>query len=93
MLFNRFPTWFILSNIVIVPLSSLVIITGCLVPLTFPVHFLSMFIARVLDFLTGLTELLTEKAASLPLSTIENIGITTIECIILLSFVWFLRVH
>jgi competence protein ComEC len=83
MLFNRFPTWFILSNIVIVPLSSLVIITGCLVPLTFPVHFLSMFIARILDILTGLTELLTEKAASLPLSTIENIGITSIECIIL----------
>ncbi|MDQ1297290.1 MAG: hypothetical protein QG611_1272 [Bacteroidota bacterium] len=83
MLFNRFPTWFILSNIIIVPLSSLVIITGCLVPLTFPVYFLSGFIARVLDFLTGLTETLTEKAASLPLSTIENIGLTTIECILL----------
>lgn len=83
LLFNRFPTWFIISNIVIVPISSLVIITGCLVPLTFPVSFLSWLIARVVDFLTGLTELLTEKAASLPLSTIENIGMTTIECILL----------
>jgi competence protein ComEC len=83
MLFNRFPTWFILSNIIIVPLSSVVIIIGCLLPLTFPVHFLSQFLAIILDKLTGLTELLTEKASSLPFSTIENIGLTTINCILL----------
>jgi competence protein ComEC len=83
MLFNRFPTWFILSNIIIVPLSSVVIIIGCLLPLTFPVHFLSQFLAIILDKLTGLTELLTEKASSLPFSAIENIGLTTINCILL----------
>ena len=83
LLFNRFPTWFILSNVIIVPVSSLVIIAGALVPLTYPIGFLSHFVARILDFLTGLTETLTEKAASLPLSTIENIGMTTIECILL----------
>jgi competence protein ComEC len=83
MLFNRFPTWFILSNIIIVPLSSIVIITGCLVPLTFPVVFISQPLAKLLDFLTGLTEYLTAKTASLPLSTIDNIGLTTIGCIFL----------
>jgi competence protein ComEC len=83
LLFNRFPTWFILSNVIIVPVSSLVIIAGALVPLTYPIVFLSHFVAKILDFLTGLTETLTEKAASLPLSTIENIGMTTIECIFL----------
>ena len=83
MLFNRFPTWFILSNVIIVPLSSLVVITGCIFPMIFPVQFLSQFLARILDFLAGLTELLTEKASSLPLSSIENIGITRIECALL----------
>ena len=83
LLFNRFPTWFILSNVIIVPVSSLVIIAGALVPLTFPITFLSHFVVRILDFLTGLTETLTERAASLPFSTIENIGMTTIECILL----------
>lgn len=83
MLFNRFPTWFILSNIIIVPLSSLVVITGVLVPLTFPVQFLSQIIARILGSLTWLTEMLTERASSLPLSTIENIGISGVECIFL----------
>lgn len=83
MLFNRFPTWFILSNIIIVPLSSIVIITGSLVPLTFSLAFISQPLARLLDFLAGLTEYLTARAASLPFSTIENIGLTTAGCILL----------
>jgi competence protein ComEC len=90
LLFNRFPTWFILSNVIIVPVSSLVIIAGATVPLTYPISFLSYFVARVLDFLTGLTETLTEKAASMPLSTIENIGMTTIECLLLTLFIFLL---
>jgi len=84
MLFNRFPTWFMLSNIIIVPVSSLVIITACFVPLTFPIRLISLYIARALEFLTGFTQLLTEKASSLPLSTIESIGMITAECILLM---------
>jgi competence protein ComEC len=87
-LFNRFPTWFILTNIIIVPLSSLLIIVGCLVPLTFPLKFISQPLASMLGFLTGLTETLTEKAATLPLSTIENIGMMNVESIFLFSFIF-----
>ncbi len=94
MLFNRFPTYFILANITIVPVSNLLIVTGCLVLVFFHFRFLVHFIAIVLDQLTGLTEALTSKAASLPYSTIENIGITTPECIFLIItiflFTWFL---
>ena len=88
MLFNRFPTYFIISNIIIVPLSSLLIIAGSLVPLTYPIHFLSQFFAYLLNHLTGLTEFLTAKAASLPSSTIENIGMTTFQCIMLTLIVF-----
>jgi competence protein ComEC len=87
-LFNRFPTWFILTNIIIVPLSSFLIIIGCLVPLTFPVRFISQPLASVLSYLTGLTETLTEKAAALPFSTIENIGMVTIESMLLFLFIF-----
>jgi competence protein ComEC len=83
LLFNRFPTYFILANITIVPVSNLLIITGCMVPMFFPVQFISGFLAMLLNYLTGLTEFLTSYAASLPYSSIENIGSTTIECICL----------
>jgi competence protein ComEC len=89
MLFNRFPTYFILANITIVPISNLLIVTGCLVPMFFQVYFLSHFLAMLLNSLTGLTELLTAHAASLPYSTIENIGSTTLECILLSCTIFF----
>jgi len=92
MLFNRFPTYFIIANITIVPVSNLLIITGCLVPMFFRIQFLSRFLAVLLNYLTGLTEHLTSTAASLPYSTIENIGSTVPECIIL-SISIFLFVH
>lgn len=82
-LFNRFPVYFILTNIIIVPLSSLVVITGCLVTLTYPLKFISEPLASLLSFLTGATETLTEKAASLPFSSIENIGMPPFESFLL----------
>jgi len=83
MLFNRFPTWFIISNVIIVPLSSLVVILGFIFPMTYPIASVSRLIAWLLGFTTGLTERLTEIASELPLSSIENIGITGIECVFL----------
>ena len=82
-LFNRFPVWFILTNLVIVPLSSLAIILGCLVPLFYPVKIISGIIALLLDRLTFLTEILTGKAAQLPFAGITGIGMTTVGCILL----------
>jgi competence protein ComEC len=83
LLFNRFPVYFILTNVIIVPLSSLLIIVGCLIPLTYPMVPVSELLASVMDKLTWLTEFLTRKAAALPYSTIKNIGITTSEALIL----------
>ena len=83
MLFNRFPVYFLLTNVIIVPLSSLIIIAGCLLPLLYPLGFISLMIGAVLNYTTGLTEFLTEMAASLPGSTIAGLGMTVSECILL----------
>jgi competence protein ComEC len=92
MLFNRFPTYFILANVTIVPVSNLLIINGCLIPMFFRIQFLSRFLALLLNWLTGLTDHLTSSTASLPYSTIENIGSTVPECI-MLSISIFLFMH
>jgi competence protein ComEC len=89
-LFNRFPTYFMLTNIVIVPLSSLLIIIGCLIPLTFPLRFLSQPLAYILNLLTGITGELTAKAASLPFSSIDNIGMSTTDSFFLFLFIFLL---
>jgi competence protein ComEC len=81
-LFNRFPTYFILTNVIIVPLSSLLVIIGCLIPILYPLKLFSQFLAMILNYLTGLTELLTRKASSLPFASIENVGMTNVECLL-----------
>lgn len=87
MLFNRFPLYFIFTNLIIVPLSSLAIILGCLIPLLYPVAFLSGLFGLALDKLTGIILSLTAGAASLPLSGIEGIGMTPVQCILLFSVI------
>jgi competence protein ComEC len=88
MLFNRFPVYFILTNVIIVPVTSLIIIAGCIVPLLYPISTLSHIPGAALGHLTGLTEFLTRKAASLPGSNIENIGITTPMCVLLVILIF-----
>lgn len=88
LLFNRFPTYFILANITIVPVSNLLIITGCFIPMFFHIRFLSGYLAMLLNYLTGLTEKLTAIAASLPYSSLENIGTTTMGCILLVCTIF-----
>jgi hypothetical protein len=56
---------------------------GCLAPIVYPVRFFSEILTWVLGNITGLTEFLTEKAASLPFSTINSIGMNKLECILL----------
>lgn len=92
MLFNRFPTYFIITNIIIVPLSALLVILGSIIPILFPLRIISEILASILSYLTGLTEFLTEKASSLPYSNIENIGMTIPECT-LLAIVIFLALN
>ncbi len=82
-LFNRFPTYFLLSNIIIVPLASLLIVSGCIIPVIFPLHFLSKFAGIFLNHLTGLISIITAKTSSLPFSSLENIGMQPVECILL----------
>ncbi len=82
--FNKFPTWFIFSNVLILPVATAALITGFLTLLTSPVHTISLTVAGILDKMIQLTEYLTKKAAALPLSTIDNIGMTVPECIILI---------
>ena len=93
-LFNRFPAFFILTNILIVPLATVVIVAGALTLITFPVTFVSKAIAFILVKTTWLTNTITGKVASIPFSSVENIGMTTAECCLLFCFIflamWFL---
>lgn len=87
MLFNRFPVLFLFTNIIIVPVSSLLIIAGCIIPVSCHIPVIRELSGFILDKLTWLTAVLTEKAASIPFSSIDNIGLSVPECIALTVFI------
>jgi competence protein ComEC len=92
MYFNRFPVYFLLANIIIVPLSTLLIIIGCLIPLTYTLAPVSFFLGALLNRLTTLTETITVWISSLPGATWENIGLT-IPSAIIMTFTIFISCY
>lgn len=88
-LFNRFPSFFFIANIIIVPLVSVLVITGCLIPLIYPLRFISEPVAGFLNLITGIIETIVHKISVLPFSAIENIGMTGVECFFLSGFIFF----
>lgn len=87
MLFNRFPVYFLFTNLIIIPLASLLIITGSLILMLYPLAFVSGFLAHILNFLTLLTENITGLASSLPGASIEQMGMKVPESILLLAII------
>jgi len=82
-MFNRFSVLFLLSNILIVPLASVIVISGFLSVITAPVEFISSLFVTVMDRAALLAGYLTEKTSMLPFSSLENTGITQSECFFL----------
>ncbi|HOK75736.1 MAG TPA: ComEC/Rec2 family competence protein [Bacteroidales bacterium] len=83
-MFNRFSLIFLLSNILIVPLAAVIIISGFLAVITAPVGFVASIFVTVMDRTSFLAGYLTEKTSMLPFSSLENTGITVPESILLI---------
>jgi competence protein ComEC len=88
-IFNRFPTYFLLTNLIVVPLASAIVITGCLIPLISPVIPVAKILALIINRLTDLTLLITERTADLPLSSVNNAGMLPVECFLLMMTIFF----
>lgn len=90
--FNKFPTYFILSGLVAVPITSFVIYGGVLmvlVELVFPS--LNVYLGILEEFLFKLLISFTDFLRTLPLSSIEGLHISIIQFCILV-FILFLIV-
>ncbi|MDD3878182.1 MAG: ComEC/Rec2 family competence protein [Bacteroidales bacterium] len=94
--FNQFPNYFILTNIIVVPLASLIVYAAiALVTFSF-VPFLSDYIAIGLTFLLKFMNKTVHIIEGLPFSTTEDIVITQIQMyllylIIIVVFLYFVR--
>jgi competence protein ComEC len=82
-LFNIFPLLFLLTNIVVIPISFVVLMLAMLLIATTPVPPLSAFFAIMLDHLAGFTLTFTGMISSMDHGVITGIGLSAAETVLL----------
>jgi len=82
-LFNIFPLLFLATNIVVIPISFIVLALAFLLLVFSAVTPVAAFFAMLLGKLSGFTLSFTGMISSLDHGVIENIGLTTVETILL----------
>lgn len=92
--FHQFPNYFLITNIMIVPLSSVIIYCGVILLLISPLPLLPSLLGPVFGFLVGLMNRIIHVIESLPFSTTKGIFISDFQyfilCLILLATIGFI---
>ena len=78
-IFHQFPNYFLLTNLVVVPLSSVIIYTGILLMAVGPIGVVAFFVAKVLVFLIWLLNTSIHFIEELPGSVTTGIFISSLE--------------
>lgn len=85
--FHQFPTYFLITNLFAIPLSTLILITGFIYWIFAFNAALSGFLAAILDKLAWLLDVLTKVFGTIPFSITGNINVGTYELIIIYSLI------
>ena len=86
--FQKFPTYFILSNLVIIPMSSIFVILGLLVIFFSPINFLYKIFSYILNFVLVCVNRIMIFIAHLPKSSIQEIKIDLLDVIFLYGIIF-----
>ena len=88
--FQQFPNYFLLSNLLVVPLSFVVLIMGLVVLAVSFIPLVAMMIGFVVEFVIRLINYIVFIMEDLPFSVIENVYINAWQCCMLILFIAFL---
>ncbi len=90
--FNRFPTYFLVANLLAVPLSSLILAGGILLCVCYPIHPLAQYVGWILEILIKALNGFIDHLSGLPGAVVTNLRIS-FPGIILLYAVIFCSFH
>jgi competence protein ComEC len=90
--FHQFPVYFIISNLILIPLSFGIIVIGMAVLLLSFLPWIPLMLGYVTSAFIYLMNFLVSEIEKLPLSTIEGLFLTRIEVVLLfiiIGLLWF----
>ncbi len=85
--FNQFPNFFLLTNLVVIPLTGLIIKSGILLFLLSPIGFLSQLAGKALSLLVLALHSSVRFVEGLPASVSNNISITMSETLLIFTII------
>lgn len=85
--FHQFPTYFLFSNLLVIPLSTLVLVLGIFLLSVSFLSPLAIGIAVLLGWLVRALNWIVFKTEALPFSLINDIHITAFQCLLLSSLI------
>jgi competence protein ComEC len=86
--FNRFPTYFLVANLLAVPLSSLILAGGILLCVCNPVHPLGQLIGWILGMLISVLNGFIDHLSKLPGAVVANLRISLTGVILLYAIIF-----
>ena len=81
--FHQFPNYFMITNIIVIPLSNLIIYTGILALAVGAVPWISVVVAKALSLMVWFLNVFIHWMGALPMSVTRGISITFAESILL----------
>jgi competence protein ComEC len=81
--FHQFPNYFMITNIVVIPLSNLIVYTGIVALALGGIPWISFYIAKVLSFLIWVLNTFIHLMGALPFSVSRGIVLTFPESLLL----------
>jgi competence protein ComEC len=83
--FHQFPSYFLISNLLVVPLSTIVLVLGIFLLMVSFFSPLAFFTAMILEWLVKVLNRIVFKTEALPFSLINEIHISVFQCWLLMA--------
>lgn len=81
--FNRFPTYFILTNLTAIPIATVLLVAGIGLILLSPIPFITKYIGLLIEYCTDFLIFVSENTQSLPVPVIKNLYPDVFQTLIL----------
>jgi competence protein ComEC len=84
--FHQFPVYFLISNLFVIPLSTIILVVGIFLLLISQVAWLASFTGMMVTYLINALNWIVFEVERWPFSLIEEIHITTFQCWLIMIF-------
>jgi len=91
--FNQFPNYFLLANLIAIPLSTIALYLSVFLIIVSPISALAGFIGKVFSFTISLLNHGLEYVEKLPYSVSEGIHISALQMFAVLGLILFLSIY